>query len=122
MNILGISGNLQLSYEHSDGDKHDAAAVLIIDGNVVAAIEEERLNRIKHTDKFPVNAIGFVLEQGGLQLQDIDQICYYGLPSFIMAGDTSISLSEKIQALVNEAFGCNIDEKKLYFVHHNLSV
>jgi carbamoyltransferase len=121
MNILGISGNLNLVYEHSDGDKHDAAAVLVRDGTVIAAVEEERLNRIKHSDKFPVNAIRFVLEQGGITLQDLDQVCYYGLPQFIMEGETSMKLSEKIQALISEAFGCRIDESKLYFVHHHLA-
>jgi carbamoyltransferase len=119
--ILGISGNLHLVYENSDGDKHDAAAVLIVDGNVVSAVEEERLNRIKHTDKFPINAMRFVLRQNGLQLQDLDQVCYYGLPEYIFDGGESVSLSGKIQGLVREAFGCDLDEKKLYFVHHHLA-
>lgn len=121
MNILGLSGNLNLVYEHSDGDKHDAAAVLVRDGKVVAGIEEERLNRIKHSDKFPVEAIRYVLDQGGIGLEDLDQICYYGLPQFIMQGDTTIKLSEKIQALMREAFDCEIPEEKLYFVHHHLA-
>lgn len=121
MNILGLSGNLHLQYEHSDGDKHDAAAVLVRDGKVVAAIEEERLNRIKHSDKFPVQSIAYVLDQGGIGLEDLDQICYYGLPQFIMEGETTVKLSEKIQALVHEAFDCHIPEDKLYFVHHHLA-
>jgi hypothetical protein len=66
MKILGITGSLNLVHEDSDGDHHDAAAVLVVDGKVAAAIEEERLNRIKHTDKFPVNAIRFVLQQQDL--------------------------------------------------------
>lgn len=121
MKILGISGNLHLVYENSDGDKHDAAAALVIDGKVVSAVEEERLNRIKHTDKFPINAMRFVLRQNGLQLQDLDQVCYYGLPEYIFDGGESVSLSGKIQGVVQEAFGCMIDEKKLYFVHHHLA-
>lgn len=121
MKILGISGSLQHVHENSDGDKHDAAAVLVIDGKVAAAIEEERINRIKHTDKFPVEAIKFVLRQTGTRFEDLDQICYYGLPNYFFEGGEPVALAEKIRAVVREALGCEIDEKKLYFVHHHLA-
>lgn len=121
MRILGISGNLQLAHENSDGDKHDAAAVLVIDGKVAAAIEEERMSRIKHTDKFPINSIRFVLQQTNTKLEDLDQICYYGLPNYFFEQGESLSLAEKIQGIARKAFGCEIDEKKLYFVHHHLA-
>jgi carbamoyltransferase len=121
MKILGISGSLQLVHENSDGDKHDAAAALIIDGKIVSAIEEERLNRIKHSDKFPVEAIKFVLSQAGIRFQDLDQICYYGLPNYFFDKGEPVPLAGKIQEVTREAFGCEIDEKKLYFVHHHLA-
>ncbi|MCU0287063.1 MAG: nodulation protein [Acidobacteria bacterium] len=121
MKILGISGSLQLIHENSDGDKHDAAAVLVIDGKVVSAIEEERLNRIKHSDKFPVEAIKFVLGQAGIGLLDLDQICYYGLPNFFFEKGEPVALAQKIQEVARAAFGCEIPEKKLYFVHHHLA-
>ena len=121
MKILGISGNLFLAHEPSDGDKHDAAAVLVVDGKVVSAIEEERLNRIKHTDKFPVNAVKFVLEEQGIGFEDLDQVCYYGVPAYFFAGEASIPLGEKIQSILQAEFGCAIDEKKLYFVHHHIA-
>lgn len=121
MKILGISGSMQMVHEQSDGDKHDAAAAVVVDGEVVAAIEEERLNRIKHTDKFPVNAVRFVLQQSGLAWHDLDQVCYYGLPQYYFDGEQSVTLSEKIQAIMRESFGCEIDESKLYFVHHHLA-
>jgi carbamoyltransferase len=121
MNILGISGSLRQVHEDSDGDKHDAAAALIVDGDVVTAIEEERLNRIKHTDKFPVNAIKFVLKQAGLTWADLDQVCYYGLPQTFFEGGQPLSLSEKIRATIRDHFGCEICEDKLYFVHHHLA-
>ena len=76
MKILGISGSLYPVHQHTDGDHHDAAAVLVIDGKIAAAIEEERLNRIKHTDKFPIAAIEFVLRECNLELADLDQICF----------------------------------------------
>jgi carbamoyltransferase len=121
MRILGISGNLHLAHENSDGDKHDAAAVLVIDGKVAAAIEEERINRIKHTDKFPINAIRFVLQQTGTKLEDLDQICYYGLPNYFFDEGSTLSLAEQIQEIARKVFGCEVDEKKLYFVHHHLA-
>jgi len=121
MKILGISGNLQLVHENSDGDKHDAAAVLVIDGKVVSAIEEERLNRIKHTDKFPGQAIKFVLDQAGIGIQDLDQICYYGLPNYFFEKGEAVPLAGKIQEVARAALGSEINEKKLYFVHHHLA-
>jgi carbamoyltransferase len=65
MIILGISAFV-----------HDSAACLIRDGKLIANVEEERLNRVKHTEAFPVNAIDFVLAQGGVRLCDVDVIAF----------------------------------------------
>jgi carbamoyltransferase len=81
MVILGFTGSinspqrneLKITHLHY----HDAAAALIVDGKVVSAAEEERFNRIKHTNKFPYNAIKYVLEDYGIGLADVDYICYY---------------------------------------------
>lgn len=54
---------------------HDASAALIIDGKPVAAVEEERFTRIKHTKGFPKKAIQFCLDYAGLKLRDVDVIC-----------------------------------------------
>lgn len=121
MKILGISGSLHLVHEHTDGDHHDGAAVLVVDGKVNAAIEEERLNRIKHTDKFPINAIKFILRESNIKLADLDQICYYSIGNYFFEGEKSIPVAEKIQGLLYEIFGCKIDKKKIYFVHHHLA-
>ena len=56
---------------------HDSSAALLIDGRVVAAAEEERFSREKHTTKFPRHAIQFVVEQAGLQLRDVTDVAYY---------------------------------------------
>lgn len=55
---------------------HDSAAALIIDGRLVAAVEEERLNREKKTSKFPVNAVRWCLETGGIALDDVDKVAF----------------------------------------------
>ena len=51
---------------------HDSSAALAIDGEIISAIEEERLNGIKHTRVFPTNAIAKCLDMSGLSVSDID--------------------------------------------------
>ncbi|MFF1561222.1 carbamoyltransferase [Streptomyces sp. NPDC058279] len=53
---------------------HDAGASLLVDGELVAAVEEERLNREKKTTDFPFNSVKWCLEQAGLRFSDIDLI------------------------------------------------
>jgi len=53
---------------------HDSAACIVRDGRLIAAIEEERLNRIKHTDSFPEKAIARCLEIAGISYEEIDHI------------------------------------------------
>jgi carbamoyltransferase len=52
----------------------DAAAVLYADGRLVAAVEEERLNRIKHCAGFPALAVAEVLRIGGASLADVEEV------------------------------------------------
>ncbi|MDA9321668.1 carbamoyltransferase [Gammaproteobacteria bacterium] len=69
MNILGISAFY-----------HDSAAALIVDGQIVAAVQEERFSRIKHDKSYPKEAIKSCLELGNLSIDDIDYICFYEKP------------------------------------------
>lgn len=64
---------------------HDASAALVSDGELVAAVEEERLNRMKHWDSIPVNAIRWCLEAGGLAMNDVDCVAVAGLQPFLDA-------------------------------------
>ncbi len=59
---------------------HDSAAALLIDGNIIAAAQEERFNRKKHSSAFPTNAIKYCLEEGCLELNDLDYIVFYDKP------------------------------------------
>jgi carbamoyltransferase len=52
----------------------DASASLVIDGQLVAAVEEERFNRIKHWAGFPASSIRWCLEEGGVKAADIDHV------------------------------------------------
>jgi carbamoyltransferase len=59
---------------------HDAAAVLLNDGALVAAAEEERFTRKKHDFDFPKQAIKFCLEQAGITGQDLDYVVFFEKP------------------------------------------
>ncbi|MBI2357604.1 MAG: carbamoyltransferase, partial [Deltaproteobacteria bacterium] len=52
----------------------DASAALVVNGRLVAAVEEERFNRIKHSAGFPAQAIRACLEIGGVEAKDIDHV------------------------------------------------
>jgi carbamoyltransferase len=59
---------------------HDSAAVLIQDGMLVAAAEEERFTRKKHDNGFPQQAINFCLRQAGITGNDLDYVVFYEKP------------------------------------------
>jgi len=59
---------------------HDSAAALIIDGEIVAAAQEERFSRKKHDARYPINAVNFVLNEGSLKLSEIDHIVFFEKP------------------------------------------
>lgn len=52
----------------------DASAAIVHNGKLIAAVEEERLNRIKHCAGFPEHAIRFCLKAAGISLEDMDHI------------------------------------------------
>ncbi len=59
---------------------HDSAAVLLKDGELVAAAEEERFSRKKHDSGFPSLAIDFCLKKAGISADDLDYVAYYEKP------------------------------------------
>ncbi|WCL49591.1 carbamoyltransferase family protein [Leptospira sp. GIMC2001] len=68
-NIIGISAYY-----------HDSAAALIVDGKIIAAVQEERFSRKKHDSRFPTNAIKYCIEQAGISFSDIDDVVFYDKP------------------------------------------
>ncbi|MFA6072903.1 MAG: carbamoyltransferase N-terminal domain-containing protein [Candidatus Woesearchaeota archaeon] len=56
---------------------HDSAAALTIDGKIIAAAEEERFTREKHTKKIPLNSITYCLNKGRVNLKDVDNIALF---------------------------------------------
>lgn len=69
MKILGISAYY-----------HDSAAALVVDGEVMAAAQEERFSRKKHDASFPAQAARYCLDSQGLELGDLDAVVYYEKP------------------------------------------
>jgi carbamoyltransferase len=69
MRILGISAHY-----------HDSAAALLVDGVPVAAVQEERLSRRKNDAAFPLAAIEWCLERGGLEPDELDAVVFYEKP------------------------------------------
>lgn len=124
---------------------HDSAAALIIDGEIVAAAQEERFTRQKHTADFPVNAIKYCLEYSGNSIDELDSVIFYdkpllkmerlletyyafaprGLKSFLTA--IPVWIKEKMflkkQILAGLGQVGNFDKKKLklLFSEHHLS-
>jgi len=59
---------------------HDSAAALVVDGEIVAAAQEERFSRRKHDARYPRNAVNYMLKEAGLKLDDIDHVAFYDKP------------------------------------------
>jgi len=59
---------------------HDSAAALVVDGDIVAAAQEERFTRRKHDPGFPANAAAYCLAEAGLQAEDLDCVAFYDKP------------------------------------------
>ena len=132
MRILGISAYY-----------HDSAAVLLTDGVITAAAQEERFTRKKHDPGFPTNAIQYCMEEGGISLSDVDLVAFYDKPflkfdrlletyyTFAPKGFTSfrkalpIWLQEKLfqksllaKELANIAPGVKWADRLLFSEHH----
>lgn len=136
MYVLGFTGGFDRAYESHFNFPidfaHDAAAVLVKDGNIVAGIEEERLNRIKHTNKAPSNAIRFCLEQAGIQLQDVDYFAFYATEEFMNGWFQRMYLEQPrlgkfegirkaLQDFIERDFGYRPAAERFQFVSHHMS-
>ena len=59
---------------------HDSAAALLLDGEVIAAAQQERFTRKKHDEGFPAEAIQYCLDEAGIKLGDLDHVVFYDKP------------------------------------------
>ena len=117
---------------------HDSAAALIVNGEIVAAAQEERFTRKKHDPAFPTRAVEYCLNQAGLSEDDLDYVVFYekpfvkferlietylmyapsGFRSFVMA--IPVWLKEKlfIKRQIRKAIGKNTKAKLVFVEHH----
>lgn len=121
---------------------HDSAAVLLQNGVIVAAAQEERFTRRKHDPDFPRRAVRYVLREGGLTLDELDAVVFYdkpylkferlletyhafaprGLTSFLSAIPVWIKEKLFMRRLLREELGPALDHGvKLLFPEHHLS-
>ena len=59
---------------------HDSAACLVVDGEIVAAAQEERFTRVKHDHRFPLNAARYCLSEAGIRADELDYVGFYDKP------------------------------------------
>jgi carbamoyltransferase len=59
---------------------HDSAAALLVDGQIVAAAQEERFTRNKHDYRFPSSAVAYCLDEAGLTADQLDYVGFYDKP------------------------------------------
>ena len=136
MLVLGITGGIDPVFESmqviTNGLGHDSAAVLIQDGQVIAGIEEERLNRIKHTNKIWAESVRFCLETANKSLADIDAIAFYVTEDYLNKTLKQYGLRVPLlnqfedarhlyQYLFEREFGYTVDRSIFRFVHHHLA-
>jgi len=109
--VMGISGGFDHIHEKNYRDWHDGAAVLLRDGHVVAAIEEERLNRIKHSNKLPAAAVRACLRLEGITAAKVD--------SWVQANrlDTAFELTMQIQMTAQRSSALPFMLPDAYFQH-----
>jgi len=128
MRILGISAHY-----------HDSAAALLVDGLPVAAVQEERLSRRKNDAAFPLAAIEWCLERGGIEPDDLDAVVFYERPmlkfdrilttalrafpagrgAFIHAMKNALGEKIWVRGLIQANLG--IDRRKILFTEHHQS-
>ena len=121
---------------------HDSAAALLVDGKIIAAAQEERFTRKKHDFSFPVNAINYVLAEGGLDVGELTAIAYYekpyikferlletyhafaprGIVSFLSAMPVWIKEKIFIRKMIEDGLrDIDLKRQKTYFPEHHLS-
>ncbi len=76
---------------------HDSAAALLIDGEIVAAAQEERFTRIKHTPEFPGNAIRYCLEYSGVTIDELDAVVFGSFMASTLEPDVGEILNRKVK-------------------------
>jgi carbamoyltransferase len=117
---------------------HDSAACLVVDGDIVAAAQEERFTRRKHDPGLPEHAIRFCLQHAGKTAADLDYVVFYekpirkferlletylafapaGFRSFKMAMPVWLKEKTRLPALIREGLGPGLRAPLVFTDHH----
>ncbi|MDE7203519.1 MAG: carbamoyltransferase [Lachnospiraceae bacterium] len=102
MNILGISALY-----------HDSAASLVVDGEIIAAAQEERFTRIKHDLSFPVNAIEYCLREGNIGKEEVEIVVFYDNPILTLDRHlkNSLAVGQDSGEVINRGYESLFGEK-----------
>jgi carbamoyltransferase len=119
LGYCGIEGSREFSAEHGWGTAiygHDSTAVLLADGEVIAAAEEERFTREKHTARFPLHAMEYCLRQAKIDFDRVDHICYNWAHNFRSRLLTTVSFLREMPArFVPRAMRLSLDLERRIF-------
>lgn len=134
--ILGIGGlfnrhNTDFRPDELFGLSHDSAAALVNSGECLAATEEERYNRDKHSLRFPTNAIHAVLNSAGVAIGEVSKVAYYFEEDYVDASLAELTAKnpnrkfdsarrQLIDALADST-GRNFHPDSVHFVEHHLA-
>ncbi len=131
MIVLGVHGGSKRDDEDNRAGfmMHDSAAILLRDGQILSAIEEERLNRIKHTNCFPARAIQYCLNENGITLAEVDRIAVNSAEHMLdVAAKRNFLANARLQGPVSgrsylanlfaSEFGVDVAAKIKFCKHH----
>ena len=119
MNILGINGSIGWDGNLSAVGKedlwvHGSGATLFIDGELMGAISEERLTRIKYEGNYPENAITQLLSRHNLTEDDVDIVGY-------VSNACAMAFGLKLQGYTNTRLSKIFPNARIMFVDHHLA-
>jgi carbamoyltransferase len=117
---------------------HDSAAALVVDGEIIAAAQEERFTRIKHDHNFPKQAVDYCLAEAGLTPETLDTVVFYdkpilkfdrlletyfsyapaGLRSFMMAMPLWMKTKLHLNREISKALDGRFKKRIVYTSHH----
>ena len=117
---------------------HDSAAALVVDGDIVAAAQEERFTRIKHDPEFPKHAVDYCLKEAGITPEQLDYVVFYdkplqkfdrlletylafapqGLQSFMMAMPLWLKTKLHLPREIRQALGGRYTKRIAFTGHH----
>jgi carbamoyltransferase len=117
---------------------HDSAAALVVDGDIVAAAQEERFTRKKHDPGFPSHAVDYCLREAGATVRDLDYVVFYekpmrkferlletylayapsGFRSFAMAIPVWLKEKARLQHVIRRSLGDGLRAPLVFTDHH----